>query len=205
MRPKRTNERARRILTAAREEFAERGFAGSRIDRIARKAAVNKQLLFYYFNSKRGLFQAVLADCAGELDAILAPAIAASSPSSSALVRLRQMLEAQYDFLARNAALVGLLTQSATSEARPLAPAINRLVVLLAEGQGLGEVRDDVDPHLTAALALVLMLAYLDLEPLIAASAGPLRIDGPALLLRWKDAAIRLVLDGVAAHPRERA
>jgi len=35
---------------------------------------------------------------------------------------------------------------------------------------------------------------------LIAASAAPLGADEPALRERWKDAAVRLVLDGVAAH-----
>jgi hypothetical protein len=77
---------------------------------------------------------------------------------------------------------------------------IKRLVVLLAEGQGRGEVRDDVDPHLAAAQAVVLMAAFLALAPLIAASAPPLAADEPALLGRWKDAAVRLVVDGVAAH-----
>jgi hypothetical protein len=73
------------------------------------------------------------------------------------------------------------------------------LVVLLAEGQGLGDVRDDVDPHLAAAQALVLMVAYLSLEPLVVATAAP-GIDGSTLSLRWKEAAIRLVLEGVAAR-----
>src|SRR5207249_4191616 len=83
---------------------------------------------------------------------------------------------------------------------RPFAPAIKQLVVLLAEGQGRGRVRDDVDPHLAAAQALVLMVAYLGLESLIATSAPPLGADEPALRERWKEAAVRLVLDGVAAH-----
>jgi len=38
------------------------------------------------------------------------------------------------------------------------APAIKRLVVLLAAGQGLAKMRDDVDPHLAAAQALILMV-----------------------------------------------
>ena len=51
-----------------------------------------------------------------------------------------------------------------------------------------------------AAQALVLMVAYLGLESLIAASARPLGADEPTLRERWKEAAVRLVLDGVAAH-----
>src|SRR3989449_2292465 len=86
-------------------------------------------------------------------------------------------LAAQFDFLAAHPDLVMLLTQAGRSDARPFAPAIKRLVVLLAEGQGRGQVRDDLDPHLAAAQALVLMVAYLGLESLIAMSAAPLGAD----------------------------
>ncbi len=194
------NDRALRIVAAARHEFASAGFAGARVDRIARRAGVNKQLLFYYYHSKRGLFQAVLSRGARELEQALATVPLAPGSAAGPLQRLRAALEAQFDFLARNPDLVTLLTQAGRSDARPFAPAISRLVVLLAEGQGLGQVRDDVDPHLTAAQALVLMIAYLGLESLIAASAPSLGSDEPALSRRWKDGAVRLVLEGVAAR-----
>ena len=51
------------------------------------------------------------------------------------------------------------------------------------------------------AQALMLMVSYLGLESLIAVSAPPLGADEPALRERWKDAAVRLVLDGVATRP----
>jgi len=200
MPPKLTNDRALRILASAREEFARWGLDGARVARIARRAAVNKQLLFYYYHSKRGLFQAVLSRGARELEQALARVAVPAGSTSALLARLRATLEAQFDFLAGNPGLVTLLTQAGRAEARPFAPAINRLVVLLAEGQGLGQVRDDVDPHLAAAQALVLMIAYLGLESLIAASAPPLGSDEPALSRRWKEAAVRLVLEGVAAR-----
>jgi TetR/AcrR family transcriptional regulator len=186
-----------RIITAAREEFSRRGFEGARVDQIARRAGVNKQLLFYYFHSKRGLFGAVLARGAAELEQALT-AIPASEARS--LERIRTTLEAHYQYLAAHPDLVTLLTQAGRSEARPFAPAIKRLVVLLAEGQGRGEVRDDLDPHLAAAQALVLMIAYLGLESLIAASAAPLGADEPALRERWKQGAVKLVLEGIAAR-----
>jgi AcrR family transcriptional regulator len=192
-----SNNRALLILTAARDEFGKRGFEGARVERIALRARVNKQLVFYYYHSKRGLFQAAVSQAARELEQALAPvAIAGGRP----LARLRAALDAQFEFLARNPDLVTLLMQAGRSDARPFAPAIRRLVVLLAEGQGLGEVRDDLDPHLAAAQALVLMIAYLGLEPLIAASAPSLSSDEPALPQRWKDAALRLVLEGVAVR-----
>src|SRR2546423_11871612 len=134
MPPKLTNDRALRISSAARDEFARRGFAGARVDQIARRAGVNKQLLFYYYHSKRGLFQAVLARGAALLERALADI---PPPSGPPLERLRHALRAQFDFLASHPELVTVLSQAARSDARPFTPAIKRLVLLLAEGQGL--------------------------------------------------------------------
>lgn len=53
---------SRRILDAAGEEFAARGIAGARVDRIIAAARTNKAQLYGYFGSKEGLFDAVLAD-----------------------------------------------------------------------------------------------------------------------------------------------
>ena len=55
--PRRTRER---ILSAALREFAGKGFAGARVDAIARRAAVNKRMLYHYFGNKEKLFRAVL-------------------------------------------------------------------------------------------------------------------------------------------------
>ena len=49
-----------RILAAAALEFAGRGFAGARVDRIARRARVNKAMLYYHFKSKDRLYRTLL-------------------------------------------------------------------------------------------------------------------------------------------------
>jgi AcrR family transcriptional regulator len=51
-----------RILAAASDEFAERGLAGARVDRIADRAGANKQRLYAYFGSKDALFDAVVEE-----------------------------------------------------------------------------------------------------------------------------------------------
>src|SRR5688572_31718368 len=121
LKPKLSNSSALLITAAARDEFARRGFDGARVDQIARRAGVNKQLLFYYFHSKRGLFNAVLARGAAELEEALTE-LGALPPDGRPLDRLRVTLEAQFDFLARNPELVTLLTQAGRSDARPFAP-----------------------------------------------------------------------------------
>jgi TetR/AcrR family transcriptional regulator len=56
-----------RILDAALSEFAAHGLAGARTDRIANAAAVNKALLYYYFDSKENLYLAALEMIAGKI------------------------------------------------------------------------------------------------------------------------------------------
>lgn len=57
----RNPERSRgRILSAALKEFASKGFAGARVDVIARRANINKRMLYHYFGNKEDLFKAVL-------------------------------------------------------------------------------------------------------------------------------------------------
>ena len=48
------------ILSAATQEFAEHGYSGARVDVIATKTRTTKRMLYYYFESKAGLYTAVL-------------------------------------------------------------------------------------------------------------------------------------------------
>ncbi len=48
-------------MAAAMAEFAAKGLAGARVDAIAARAGLNKQLISYYFQGKEGLYDAILA------------------------------------------------------------------------------------------------------------------------------------------------
>lgn len=48
------------ILEAAIAEFSQRGYAGARVDGIAKRAGVNKRMLYHYFGGKDVLYLAVL-------------------------------------------------------------------------------------------------------------------------------------------------
>jgi len=52
--------RRERLLEMATAEFAAKGLAGARVDAIARAARSNKQLVYYYFGSKLGLYTEVI-------------------------------------------------------------------------------------------------------------------------------------------------
>ena len=51
-----------RILAAAAQEFAERGFDGARVDTIAKRAGVNKALIYYYYKSKEELLALLFSE-----------------------------------------------------------------------------------------------------------------------------------------------
>ena len=48
------------ILEVATREFADRGYAGGRVDEIAAKTSTTKRMIYYYFGGKEGLYVAVL-------------------------------------------------------------------------------------------------------------------------------------------------
>jgi AcrR family transcriptional regulator len=51
-----------KILSAAREVFLQKGFAGARMQDIADEAGINKALLHYYFRSKEKLFETIFRE-----------------------------------------------------------------------------------------------------------------------------------------------
>lgn len=57
----------RRILTAARAEFAQFGLAGARVDRIAEAGRVNKRSIYVHFGPKAKLFDLVVATALTEM------------------------------------------------------------------------------------------------------------------------------------------
>ena len=54
------NNARQRLLEAATELFAEKGYAGTSVRAIVDRVGVSKPVLYYYFKSKEGLFYAIL-------------------------------------------------------------------------------------------------------------------------------------------------
>jgi len=141
-------ERTRqRIVDAALEEFAEKGFAGARIRSIADRAGVNSQLISYYFGGKEGLYHEILGRWhqrearIEEQDLTLGDAVAA-------------YLEAGFDQpeLMRIFIWEGLTGGAPDDEAMTTEGEAPEVTALRAR-QDAGEIADDIDPaYLLAAL-----------------------------------------------------
>lgn len=89
--PTRTNDPVRTmagILDVATKEFAEKGLSGARIDEIAAATKTSKRMIYYYFDSKEGLYVAVLEEAYRRMRAIEAQLLLDDLPPEDALRRL---------------------------------------------------------------------------------------------------------------------
>jgi TetR/AcrR family transcriptional regulator len=89
-----------RILAAAALEFSERGYAGARVDRIARRARINKAMLYYHFGSKQALYRAMLRQIFSQAAERLQPIADAPLPAED---KLAQVIATIAAFIAEHA------------------------------------------------------------------------------------------------------
>ncbi len=61
------DESVRRILEAAMSVFAEEGYSGARVDEIARRAGLNKAMIYYRIGDKLALYTEVVHNLFGEI------------------------------------------------------------------------------------------------------------------------------------------
>src|ERR1044071_7407683 len=134
------------ILAAAALEFSERGYAGARVDRIARRARVNKAMLYYHFGSKRALYRTLLrqvfSGAAERLQAIADSAAPADEKIERVITVLAQFISKHAFFPAimlREVAEGGAHLDRDTLKALAAVPRI--VAGIVEEGTAAGEFR----------------------------------------------------------------
>lgn len=165
------------IFSAALAEFSEHGYAGARVARIAQRAGVNKQLIFYYFGSKAGLYEQVLSHAASHS---FSPTPTGTPPGPAPL---RAAVRGAFEQLGSSPELVSLVLGDAQRSGELARAAFDQLTAeirgVVSAGQGLGHYRDDADPDVIARQAVVLMVGYFALESAAGGPAGrPAWVDG---------------------------
>lgn len=103
------------LLDAARLEFSEKGLSGARVNDIAARASVNKQMLYYYFGDKEGLYCAVLNRAYEEIRASENELDLAALPPTAAMERF---IGFTFDYLTENRYFVALLNDENIHKAR---------------------------------------------------------------------------------------
>src|SRR5215470_474944 len=181
MRPERSEEPGRRalratdtratILAAAEQIFAKAGLAGARTDDIASAAGVNKALLYYYFKSKRGLYEAVVEDHFREFNRRALEVLAAPDAARTVLLRYVSLY---FDFISARQRYAALYQQLMTARGQPLERLVRKYFLprtsafnkLLERGIRGGEFRRIDARH--AAISIVgLIVFYFSAAPVL--------------------------------------
>jgi AcrR family transcriptional regulator len=166
-------ERTRKdILDVARREFADRGLSGARVDEIAARTQTTKRMIYYYFDGKKQLFEAVLEQAYSEIRAAeqdvqldhLDPVAAIrrlaeitfdhhdAHPDFVKLVRIENIHQAEH--IKRSTAIVSVNS-----------PAIDLITKILAQGHADGVFRrhpDAIDVHMMISSFCVFRLSHRD-------------------------------------------
>lgn len=141
------------ILRAARDEFAEHGLGGARIDHIAKRAGLNKRLIYYYFKDKDQLFAAVLEQTYDDIrEAERALKLLDLKPADA----VRRLVEFTWTYYLEHPEFLTLLNSANLHRARHLeqssrvqalnSPLVEMLDEILTRGQRDGSFRGGVDP-----------------------------------------------------------
>ena len=175
-----------RILEAAAAEFSTHGIAGARVDRIAKTAKCNKNLIYIYFESKELLFTAVL-----EKHLSRAYEEIAFTPDD-----LPGYAGRLFDFAMANPDLYRLITwfaleQKANSHADRGA-ARKAKIVALTKAQKVGSVGTAFSPGFLLTAILALATAWTTANP-YGPSIDPDAKKKPAVLRRNITEAVRLL------------
>lgn len=142
----------RRILEAATGQFTKFGLAGARVDAIATAAGSNERMIYYYFESKEGLYVAVLeamyaqfAEREGSVDlSALQPAEAIRELARSIWANLRA--NPQWLSLVNNENLhEGRYVVRSNSLRATIAPVVELLRTTLERGAASGQFRQGID------------------------------------------------------------
>ncbi len=146
-------ETKRNILEVATAEFSAMGLAGARVDAIAERTHTTKRMLYYYFGSKDGLYEAVLDKVYGDIRALEQDLhVSELEPEEG----MRRLVEFTFDYHDRHRDFVRLVTIENIHGAKYLeqlktfrsrnASAIATIEDLLSRGVASGRFRDDIDP-----------------------------------------------------------
>jgi AcrR family transcriptional regulator len=141
------------LLSAARDEFAEHGLGGARVDRIAERAGLDKRLIYHYFESKDSLFLAVLEDTYRNIRLAEQRLHLVDLPPAEAV---RRLTEFTWNYYLEHPEFLTLLNSENLHRGRHLeqskrarelnSPLIQTLADILERGRAEGVFRGGIDP-----------------------------------------------------------
>lgn len=196
----------RALLDAAVAEFAEFGFEGGRVDRIARQAGVNKQLVYHYFGSKADLYRVALEEVyrnirEREQDLHLADV----EPEEA----MRRLVGFSFDYLAEHPEFIALINDENRMAAKHLkvsdkvaemhSPLVNLVEETLTRGVRAGVFNDRFGPvNLYLSIAALSFFYFSNHKTLSVIFDRDM--TSPSQVARRRDHVISLVLAALRPH-----
>jgi AcrR family transcriptional regulator len=156
-----------RLVDAAIKEFAEHGLSGARVERIAERAEINKQAIYYYFKDKDDLYSFALERCyelAHSNDDKLTFQGKSGYDSISALI------ESVFDDLNAMRDVIAIVSDENRNRGRHLPnqhirttnrPAIDAIAIILKRGEMDNTIRFGIDAeHLWISILSLIMFYF---------------------------------------------
>lgn len=190
------------ILDAAEVEFAKHGLFGARTEAIANSAKVAPRMIYYYFQSKEGLYQAVLQRPATQFQQILEQLNLDQLPAPEALrIFLRTIIAYEISHRYRGMLLFQEANQNQgkyfqlTSWQQP----IGYITQILEKGMQEG-VFCKLDPYMTTLTIAGVCVFYANAYENLKHLTPDVELLSSQMIEQYTQAAINLVLKGVLSQ-----
>jgi AcrR family transcriptional regulator len=200
------NETLARILTAARAEFSEKGLDAARLESVARRANVTKQLVHHYFQTKEALYRVVFDAVAKAVTPLLDHTTYEALTPTEAIRRLINLI---VDLHVENPGMATFALDQGLHRAGKidLEPSFVRLTrdfitnvidPILKRGAASGEFRADMDPMLFYVATYHLATGCFMMGSVMTTTLG-VDFDSPEGVELWRAYVINFTLAALRA------
>ncbi len=151
-------EKRKKILDVAVNEFANEGFENANINTIAKKAQVSVGALYKYFDTKSDLFLMSVNYSMSVLDSVMESIV---SSDEDVLIKLEKLIRSDIEFSRKSRVLIKLYNEVTSEGNSALVEKIAADIEekscaaykkTIEDGQKAGEIRRDIDPGIAAFL-----------------------------------------------------
>lgn len=189
-----------RILKRAIEEFSRTGLEGARVDRIAKLSRVSKNMLYYYYKSKEGLFVAALDRTYAQLrEQQKDISVRASDPVEA----IRQLVHLTFQAFETHPHAIRLMNEENKHRGKYLrksgqirylyTPLVETIEFVIERGQSEGLFRREIDARLVYMTLSSLCYHFLSNRFTLEIALGR-DLTSPASRQQWLDHVTDLVL-----------
>jgi TetR/AcrR family transcriptional regulator len=189
-----------KILTAAEEEFCDKGFFGARIDEIAERASVNKRMIYEHFGNKDGLYETVLMSVYERIASYERSLII---EDLEPVLALRHIINKYFTFLEENPSFVRMLMWENLNNARGIRkerakdlknPIFSYITRQVKRGKELGIFKQTVDEYQIVVSTMNFVFSYFSNMYTLSAIFER-DMTAPAEIIRRADFVSGLIID----------